>query len=107
MQSNGPTTLVDALQESASSDRGILIAGSGAADACLPYRELLGRARRRLMALHEAGVAAGDEIIIVTDDLEIFLAAVWACVLGRIIPVPLAVPASDEVALKSCMSGKP
>ena len=100
MQSNGPTTLVDALQESASSDRGILIAGSGAADACLPYRELLGRARRRLMALHEAGVAAGDEVIIVTDDLEIFLAAFWACVLGRIIPVPLAVPASDEVALK-------
>jgi amino acid adenylation domain-containing protein len=100
MQSNGPTTLVDALQESALSDRGILVAGSGAADSWLPYRELLGRARRRLTALHAAGVAAGDEVIIVTDDLETFLAAFWACVLGRIIPVPLAVPATDEVALK-------
>jgi amino acid adenylation domain-containing protein len=93
-------TLVRALRDSASSDRGILIAGSGAADTYLPYKELLARAGRRLTALRAAGVAPGDEVLIVTDDLEIFIAAFWACVLGRIIPVPLAVPASDEVALK-------
>ncbi|WP_375413897.1 amino acid adenylation domain-containing protein [uncultured Bradyrhizobium sp.] len=100
MRYRGPTTLVEALHESALSDRGIVIAGSGAADTCLPYKELLARAQRRLTALLEAGVAPGDEVIIVTDDLEIFLAAFWACVLGRIVPVPLAVPTTDEVALK-------
>jgi amino acid adenylation domain-containing protein len=99
-------TLVSALQVSAASGHGILIAGSAGADIDLPYSELLARAARRLTALLAAGVAPGDEVIIVTDDLEIFLAVFWACVLGRIIPVPLAVPTTDEVALKIMRVGQ-
>lgn len=39
---------------------------------------------------------AGNEMILQVSDERRFLVAFWACILGRIIPVPLAVGSTDE-----------
>ncbi|MGV6872147.1 amino acid adenylation domain-containing protein [Pseudochelatococcus sp. B33] len=93
-------TLGQALVASAESDRGITYITSGKHSDFLTYAELYGRARRWLHRLRQAGAEPGDEVLIVTDDVPLFTAVFWACVLGRIVAVPVSTPTGDEGALK-------
>jgi hypothetical protein len=52
MRWEGQKTLIGALQESAATDRGVLIAGPAGADSYLPYSELFARAARRTHHRH-------------------------------------------------------
>ena len=58
------------------------------------YASLIPEASRVLAGLRRAGLRPGDRVILQCDDSEDFLAALWGCVLGGFVAVPLTVPAS-------------
>ncbi|MFG1425019.1 amino acid adenylation domain-containing protein [Roseixanthobacter glucoisosaccharinicivorans] len=93
-------TLSHALASSAATAGGITYFGASRGASFLSYAGLRARALRWLHRLGEAGVRPGDEVLIATDDTELFTALFWACILGRIIAVPVSTPTGDEGALK-------
>ena len=58
------------------------------------YPALLEDARRVLAGLHAKGLKAGDRVILQCESLPEHFSCFWACVLGGIIPVNIAVPPS-------------
>src|SRR5205085_4202115 len=58
------------------------------------YAELLGQARKILAGLADKGLKPGDRVILHVEALEDHFAAFWACVLGGITPVTVAVAPS-------------
>jgi len=60
------------------------------------YGQLSDRASMLLFDFQEAGLKPGDQLIIQQKDNQTFLEAFWACMLGGIVPVPIAVGISDE-----------
>lgn len=62
----------------------------------LPYPALLDAALRMLGGLRADGAQAGDPVLLLLNDQQSFLTGFWACVLGGLVPVPVAVPPSWE-----------
>jgi acyl-CoA synthetase (AMP-forming)/AMP-acid ligase II/acyl carrier protein len=60
------------------------------------YDELWDRARGVLHHFQQRGLRPGDELILFTNSNEQFVDAFWACILGGIVPVPVAVGISDD-----------
>ncbi len=75
---------------------GVTFISGEAKEQFLSYQELVQGGRYFLYNLRRRGVLPGDEVIIQLDDPYSFLIAFWACILGKIIPVPLAIGSSDE-----------
>lgn len=65
-------------------------------EVTIAYDELRDRALGVLHHFQEAGVRPGDELILFTQGNEQFVDAFWACILGGIVPVPVAVGISDD-----------
>lgn len=57
-----------------------------------PYPQLLAEAGCVLAGLRGAGLRAGDKLILAPTRNQEFVPAFWACIVGGIIPVPLAAP---------------
>ena len=66
------------------------------ASGSVPYAELRVRALGLLHHLQSAGARAGTHVVILLDGLAPFVDTFWACVLGRIMAVPLAPGNADE-----------
>ncbi|WP_280721380.1 non-ribosomal peptide synthetase [Kitasatospora sp. MAA4] len=62
------------------------------------YASLLAEASHVLGGLRKLGLRPGDQVILQCEDTEDFLAALWGCVLGGFVTVPLTVPVSYQVA---------
>lgn len=62
----------------------------------LSFAELRSRALVQLAVLQQRDVKPGDEVILFLADNERFLEVFWACLLGGIVPVPLAPGNTDE-----------
>ncbi len=90
------TTLVETLQQQACSDRTITYIEAADKEVSITYAELYERALNKLHALQQRGLSPGDECIIFLRSNEDFIDIYWACILGGIIPVPIAVGISDE-----------
>ncbi|MDH6624461.1 nonribosomal peptide synthetase DhbF [Streptomyces sp. LBL] len=60
------------------------------------YASLYGEATRVLGGLRGRGLVPGDAVILQCEDNEDFLAALWGCVLGGFVVVPLTVPHSYD-----------
>ncbi len=60
------------------------------------YDDLRARALGVLRHFQAAGLEPGDELILFTNSNEQFVDAFWACILGGIVPVPVAVGISDD-----------
>ncbi|MGW1073681.1 amino acid adenylation domain-containing protein [Streptomyces sp. NPDC002537] len=58
------------------------------------YASLIEEASRVLGGLRALGLRPGDQVILQCEDTEDFLAALWGCVLGGFVTVPLTVPSS-------------
>ncbi|GAA2264397.1 hypothetical protein GCM10010145_44460 [Streptomyces ruber] len=58
------------------------------------YASLVTEASQVLAGLRKAGLRPGDQVILQCDESEDFLAALWGCILGGFVAVPLTVPAS-------------
>ncbi|XIG79721.1 non-ribosomal peptide synthetase [Streptomyces sp. SGAir0957] len=61
------------------------------------YASLITEASRVLGGLRRAGLRPGDQVILQCDASEDFLAALWGCILGGFVAVPLTVPTSYGV----------
>jgi len=60
------------------------------------YASLAEEASRVLGGLRKLGLCPGDQVILQCDDTEDFLAALWGCILGGFVTVPLTVPPSYQ-----------
>ncbi|WP_327373440.1 amino acid adenylation domain-containing protein [Streptomyces sp. NBC_01216] len=58
------------------------------------YASLVEEASRVLGGLRARGLRPGDQVVLQCEDTEDFLAALWGCVLGGFVVVPLTVPVS-------------
>ncbi|WP_421840519.1 amino acid adenylation domain-containing protein [Mycobacterium sp.] len=55
------------------------------------YAELLWEAKALLARLRDLGLAVGDKVVFQLDNSKQFIAALWACILGGYIAVPMTV----------------
>ncbi|MFF3936052.1 amino acid adenylation domain-containing protein [Streptomyces phaeofaciens] len=62
------------------------------------YASLVAEASRTLAGLRAHGLRPGDKVILQCSDTEDFVAALWGCVLGGFVAVPLTVPTSYTTA---------
>jgi len=90
------STLNEALVRVSQGDRTITFVEGKLDNRLLSYRQLYQHALRLLYDLQQAGLEAGDQLILFTKNNQHFVEAFWACILGGIVPVPVAVGISDE-----------
>ncbi len=93
---DAPQTLTQALIRSATerADSGVTYVAYDGSEWSESYAGLLDRARRILAGLQRRGLGPGDRALLQIDALEDHYAAFWACILGGIAAVPVAVPPS-------------
>lgn len=89
-------TLHAILPADAREDRQITFIEGEQDQRTLSFRRLRQRALGTLGALQRLGLAPGDTMILYLGDNERFVEMFWACVLGGIVPVPLAPGGNDE-----------
>ncbi|MGB8192355.1 MAG: amino acid adenylation domain-containing protein [Chitinophagaceae bacterium] len=93
--------LLSALKTAANSgNKGIVFIQADGAEEKLLYSDLYAKALCALGALQQRGIKAGDELVLQLDDNRSFLIIFWACVLGRIVPVPLSTGVQQDQKLK-------
>jgi len=83
-------TLDEILPAAAREDRQITFIEGENQQRVLSFRRLRQRALAVLGALQRRGLGAGDKAVLYVADNERFVELFWACVLGGIVPVPLA-----------------
>ena len=89
-------TLTAALDALAASPRGIHYIAGEASERSVTYADLRPRALGLLHHLQAAGARPGTHAVILVDGLAPFVDTFWACVLGRVVAVPLAPGNADE-----------
>lgn len=91
-----PRTLDAILAANPRDDRHITLIEGEKEQRVLSFQRLRQRALGMLGALQRRSMGAGDTMILCLGDNERFLEMFWACVLGGIVPVPLAPGTADE-----------
>ena len=89
-------TLDAVLAANARDDRQITLIEGEKEQRVLSFQRLRQRALGVLGALQRRSMCAGDTMILCLGDNERFIEMFWACVLGGIVPVPLAPGSADE-----------
>lgn len=103
-----PDALVRAAHEVATTEL-VFLDGSGA-ERRISYAALLDAARRVLGGLRAAGLVPGDLAMVHLTRNDDFVAAIWGCFLGGIVPAPVApnpVGGSDRAAAAWEALGRP
>ncbi|TEA09769.1 SDR family NAD(P)-dependent oxidoreductase [Mycobacteroides salmoniphilum] len=83
-----PDALVRAAREAAATE--LVFLDESGAERTLTYTAVLDAAERVLGGLRGAGLAPGDVAIVHVSRNDEFVAAIWGCFLGGIVPVPVA-----------------
>jgi len=93
-----PATLTEALLRTATAnkDRGIRYIQRDGSELFQPYAALLEEAKRLLAGLYASGLRPHDRVILQIDGLKDHFTTFWACVLGGITPVTVAVAPSYQ-----------
>lgn len=90
------STLTELLQaRSNASGKGIFFIEKNGKEEYVSYPELYNSALVVLFFLQQRGVQRGNELVLQVEDNKNFLVIFWACILGGIIPVPLAVSKTE------------
>jgi len=89
-------TLVAALESNSVNDKSVTYIEASDSEVTITYQQLYHQALGLLGAFQRHGVTEGDELILFTKNNAQFVDAFWACLLGGIVPVPIAVGISDE-----------
>ena len=89
-------TLVDALTHNRSEDRFVGFINGQDEEKIISFNALYERALGLLHVLQQKGMQQGDYLILNLNDNEKMVDIFWACQLGGIIPVPLAIGISDQ-----------
>lgn len=93
-------TLAEVISSRADSIRGVTFVTGEYEEKFVTYKEVYGKSLEILFQLQSKGIKPGDQLIVYTNDNESLIRYFWACVLGRIIPVPVAVGNNDENIFK-------
>jgi len=97
---NLPETLTDLLLARADSDQSIsFLLGHGKYQS-VSFAQMFIAAKQRLAQFQVQGLKPSDQLIIQTNELAHFIEALWACLLGGIVAVPIASGNSNEHRLK-------
>ena len=93
---DGPETLGESLRRAAErcADKGIAYVRADGSEHFHTYPQLLAEAERLLAGLSRLGIKPGDKVIFQLRDNREFLVALWACVLGGMIPAPISIAPS-------------
>lgn len=88
-----PKTLIDALLLTANKyqNKGIVYIQSNGSETFQTYASLLLEAKCILTGLYARGLKPKQKIILQIEDLRYYFPAFWACLLGGIIPVTVAI----------------
>ncbi len=100
MSTNLPATLVDVLSTRSSSQHCIHYLNGQDDRRSITFGGLRTTALGVLFHLQAFGAQPGDRVILHTSSNEQFLDGFWACLLGGLVPVPVAVGSSDSHRLK-------
>jgi amino acid adenylation domain-containing protein/non-ribosomal peptide synthase protein (TIGR01720 family) len=89
-----PKTITEAFIETCNKypQKGIIIPQINESDYFLSYADLNEQARCILQGLYNQNLKQDDNVLVQVSDLREFFPVFWACVLGGIIPVIVAVP---------------
>lgn len=98
VERSAPTTLTAALLRTASEcpQKGLTIYDSSGKPARLTYSDLLQRAGELQMRFLSRGLVAGSFAVLQIPALADHIIAFWACLLGRVRPVAVAIPPKYE-----------
>ncbi len=97
---SGAETLPDLLRHAARSAGGVTYLDGAHAERRVAYRDLERRALNLLHHLQAAGAEPNRPVILLLTSNEAFVDAFWACQLGGLIPVPVAVANTPGNRLK-------
>jgi len=97
---NLPATLVDVLATRSDSSRRIRYLDGQDDRRAITFAGLRSAALGVLFHLQAFGAQPGDRVILHTSSNEQFIDGFWACLLGGLVPVPVAVGISDDHRLK-------
>jgi fatty-acyl-CoA synthase len=93
-------SLTDIIQNNLCNTNKILLIKSEQEEISISYEQLYQKASEFLFQLQDWGIRPGDELIISIEDNELFLYVFWACLLGKIIAVPVNAGTNNENKLK-------
>lgn len=96
---NFPTSLIEAFKRvSEVEDRGINFINGDSNTTFISYKQLYSDVIHTLEYLKSKGVSSGNELVLYFEekDMNIFVTYYWACILGGIIPVPVATGNNNE-----------
>lgn len=98
IEEDAPKTLTDALLQTASKypDKGIIYIQADGSQITQTYQTLLEEAKCILTGLDQMGFKAGDRAILQIQSLQDYFSTLWACLLGGITPVTVAVASSYD-----------
>jgi acyl-CoA synthetase (AMP-forming)/AMP-acid ligase II/acyl carrier protein len=93
-EDGAPTVLSEALRRAAlhRPGKGIVYIQADDSEVSQSYEALLAEAERILTGLRDRGIQPQDKVIFQLDLNREFIPAVWGCVLGGFVPVPIPVP---------------
>ena len=89
-------TLTQALEQHRSEDRFVSFIEGQGEEKHVSFEQLYRKARILLHGLQRRGLHKGDHLILFLSSNEQFVDVFWACLLGGIIPVPLAVGINEQ-----------
>jgi len=90
------TTLTEALEHQLDSPHGVTFIEGSDSETFITYRQLYENALVMLTHLQNQGLQQRQHLILFINNNKFFLEAFWACLLGGIVPVPVAIGISDE-----------
>ncbi|MGD2089536.1 MAG: SDR family NAD(P)-dependent oxidoreductase, partial [Candidatus Aminicenantes bacterium] len=95
---DAPKTLTAALVRTAFThkNKGIIYIDNDGSETFLAYESLLTNARCMLSGLKQAHLNPGDKVILQIEMLPDYFTVFWACILGGIVPVTVAIADSYE-----------
>ena len=94
------TNITEMLINAANSDKGIFFIEFGNYEEFFSYSDLYREAKYLLGNLQEAGLKPADEVILQFRGNKNFMIAFWACILGKMIPVPVTFGFTDDILFK-------
>ncbi len=96
MSMNLPATLLDVLAAQRNSTRHVHYLNGQDDRRAVQFKDLHTAALGVLYHLQNFGAKPGDRVILHTSSNEQFIDGFWACLLGGLVPVPVAVGISDD-----------
>ncbi|MBA2582913.1 MAG: amino acid adenylation domain-containing protein, partial [Bacteroidetes bacterium] len=93
-------SLVDSFLNQRKSKKGVILIDGDKLSETLSYQQLVEKSEFILGKLQEKGIKPKDELVFQLESNKEFIITLWACLMGGIIPVPVAPAVNPESRFK-------